>query len=105
MWPVDAVGGSSPRPAIGQITQTAGSALGPGQNTEAAVLDHVRAYPEFHQKIREFSQAVSAAGVRVRDFGLLRSEYDDNLRVFAPECQPASGVHGCAAFWWLRASG
>jgi hypothetical protein len=61
------------------------STLGPGLSTEPAVREYVDAYPEFHQKIRELSQAVSAAGVRVRDFGLLRSEFDGNLRVFAPE--------------------
>jgi hypothetical protein len=61
------------------------STLGPGLSTEPAVLAYVNAYPEFHQKIRELSAAVSAAGVRVRDFGLLRSQFDGNLRVFAPE--------------------
>ena len=59
--------------------------LGSGLTSESAVLNYVREYPEFHRQIRELSTAVSDAGVRVRDEGRLRSDMDDNLRVYTPD--------------------
>lgn len=60
------------------------SALGPGLSTEKAVIDYVSAYPDFHQAIRDLSAAVSEAGARARDSGMLRGEFDDNVRVYSP---------------------
>ncbi len=34
------------------------------------------------QQVRDLVTAVSAAGVRVRDYGLIKSDFDDNLRVY-----------------------
>lgn len=59
--------------------------LGPGLSTEKAVLSYVHGYPEFHRQIQQLSLAVSAAGVRVRDFGLLKNDFDDNLKPYSPE--------------------
>jgi hypothetical protein len=68
-------------PFIGLIM----SSLGPGLSTEPAVLAYSHAFPEFHQKVRELSVAISAVGVRVRDSGQLRGEFDGNLHIFSPE--------------------
>jgi len=38
-----------------------------------------------HQQVRDLITAVSAAGVRVRDDGLIKSDFDDNLKVYTPE--------------------
>jgi hypothetical protein len=58
--------------------------LGPGLSTETAVREYVQELG-LRSVVQELSRAVSAAGVRARDSGLLRSEFDDNLKVFAPE--------------------
>lgn len=45
------------------------AALGSGLSSESAVLTYTHAYPDFHDKIRELTEAISAAGVRIRDSG------------------------------------
>ena len=59
--------------------------LGPGLSTEPVVLEYARANPGQAARIRALSTAVSAAGVRVRDAGLLRNSFDENLRVYTAE--------------------
>jgi hypothetical protein len=61
------------------------ASLGPGLSLEPAVTEFALREPELHQQIRALSTAVSAAGVRVRDSGLLRDDFDDRLRPFTPE--------------------
>ncbi|HET9899441.1 MAG TPA: hypothetical protein VFQ44_31325 [Streptosporangiaceae bacterium] len=61
------------------------SCLGSGLSSESAVRRYVSAYPEFHADIRALSTAVSTAGARVRDEGRLRSDLDDNLKVYTPD--------------------
>jgi hypothetical protein len=61
------------------------ASLGPGLSLEPAVREFAQREPELHQQIRALSTAVSAAGVRVRDSGLLRDDFDDRLRPFTPE--------------------
>lgn len=61
------------------------TALGPGLSLEPAVKEFARREPQTHQQIRALSTAVSAAGVRVRDSGLIRDDFDDRLRPFTPE--------------------
>ena len=61
------------------------STLGPLLSTEPVVQQHMRGEPRLLQRIRELSTAVSAAGVRVRDAGLLKDDFDDNLAVYTPE--------------------
>ena len=51
---------------------------------EHAVQAHVSAEPGLRQKIRQLSTAVSAAGVRVRDAGLLKDSFDENLQAYRP---------------------
>ncbi len=57
----------------------------PGLSGEKAVLSYVHQDPEFHRQIQQLTTAVSAAGVRVRDSGLLKSDFDENLKVYSPE--------------------
>jgi hypothetical protein len=52
---------------------------------ERAVVAYLGAEPGLRQKIRQVSAAVGAAGVRVRDAGLLKGSFDENLRVYTPE--------------------
>jgi hypothetical protein len=59
--------------------------LGPGLAREHAVEAYLSAEPGLRQKIRQVSTAVGAAGVRVRDAGLLKDSFDQNLRVYTPE--------------------
>lgn len=61
------------------------STLGPALSIEPAVQEYTRHQPGLHAKIRALSTAVSAAGVRVRDDGLLKDDFDDNLKVYTPE--------------------
>jgi hypothetical protein len=61
------------------------SVLGAGLSTDAVVQNYIRKDPALHQQIRALSVAVSAAGVRVRDASLLKSDLDDNLKVYTPE--------------------
>ena len=53
--------------------------------TQPAVKEHMRREPRLLQQIRALSTAVSAAGVRVRDAGLLRDSFDVNAGVYTPE--------------------
>lgn len=59
--------------------------LGSALSSETAVLQYTHGLPEFHKQIRQLSAAVSEAGVRVRDSGRLRSDFDDTLRIYSPE--------------------
>ncbi len=61
------------------------SVLGPGLSLEPAVQEYARRRPGLVQQIKAVSAAVSAAGVRVRDAGLLRDSFDENLKVYTPE--------------------
>jgi hypothetical protein len=61
------------------------STLGPLLSTEPVVAKYLRGEPQLLQQIRALSAAVSAAGVRVRDAGLLKDDFDDNLAVYTPE--------------------
>src|ERR1700683_376786 len=58
--------------------------LGPGLSTEPAVVGYVQQLGLLGE-IQELSRAVSAGGVRVRDYGLIRNDFDDNLHPFTPE--------------------
>lgn len=60
------------------------SCLGSGLSSEEAVRSYVSSVG-LQAPIQELSAAVSAAGVRARDSGRLRSEFDDNLHVYSPE--------------------
>lgn len=53
--------------------------------TENAVRQFLAANPGLHDRIRALAVATSAAGVRVRDAGLLKDDFDDNLKVYTPE--------------------
>jgi hypothetical protein len=61
------------------------AALGYGLSTEPVVREYARANPGQAARIRALSTAVSAAGVRVRDAGLLKDSFDENLRVYTAE--------------------
>jgi len=61
------------------------AALGSGLSFEPAVREYARANPAQATRIRALSTAVSAAGVRVRDAGLLKDSFDENLRVYTAE--------------------
>lgn len=61
------------------------STLGPLLSTEPVVREYMRGQPRLLPQIRALSTAVSAAGVRVRDAGLLKDDFDDNLAVYTPE--------------------
>jgi hypothetical protein len=52
---------------------------------QPAVKEHMRQEPWLLAQIRALSTAVSAAGVRVRDGGLLKDSFDVSLGVYAPE--------------------
>jgi len=58
------------------------SVLGPGLSTELVVQEYLRGNPGLARDIQALSAAVSAAGVRVRDAGLLRDSFDENLAVY-----------------------
>ena len=53
--------------------------------TESAVKQYLSAQPEAHQAIRELSTAVAAGGVRVRDSGRVRDEYDVRMGLYTAE--------------------
>jgi hypothetical protein len=53
--------------------------------TQDAVQQFLARNPGTHQQARALSAAVSAAGVRVRDAGLLKDDFDDNLKVYTPD--------------------
>jgi hypothetical protein len=61
------------------------STLGPLLSKDPAVQQHMRREPGLLQQIRAMSTAVGAAGVRVRDAGLLRDDLDDRLAPYTPE--------------------
>ncbi len=63
------------------LTMTAlGSLLSP----EPAVQAYVRSQRGLRGQVRALAMAVSAAGVRVRDAGLLKDDFDQNLAVYTP---------------------
>jgi hypothetical protein len=68
-------------PFIGLILST----LGPGLGTEAAVRDYVARDERLRRQIQALTRSVADAGVRVRDAGLMKDEFDQHLRMFTPE--------------------
>jgi hypothetical protein len=54
-------------------------------SSEPVVQQTMRGEPQLLQQIRALSTAISTAGVRVRDAGLLRDDYDQRLTVYTPE--------------------
>ena len=54
-------------------------------SSEPVVQEYIGRHAGLHQKIRELTTAVSQAGGRVRDAGLLKDDFDDNLKVYTPE--------------------
>jgi hypothetical protein len=52
---------------------------------QPAVRDRMHREPGLLGQVQALSRAVSAAGVRVRDAGLLKDMFDSNLEVYAPE--------------------
>ena len=52
---------------------------------DPAVQQYLDAEPQARQAIRELSRAVAAAGVRVRDSGKVRDEFDIRLGLFTAE--------------------
>jgi hypothetical protein len=54
-------------------------------STVAPVKEYMHGQPHLLRQIRALSQAVSAAGVRVRDGGLLKDSFDISLEVYTPE--------------------
>lgn len=58
--------------------------LGPALTAEPAIQQYLRANPGLVTQIRALATAVSEAGVRVRDAGLLKDSLDENLRVYTP---------------------
>jgi hypothetical protein len=56
-----------------------------GLSAEPAVREYIRKQPGLYSISRELGAAVSAAGIRARDNGLLKSSFDDNLRLYTPE--------------------
>jgi hypothetical protein len=61
------------------------STLGPLLSTESVVQQYMKRDPGLFQQIRALTTAVSQAGVRVRDAGLLKDDLDENLAVYTPE--------------------
>ena len=61
------------------------AALGSGLSYEPVVREYARANPAQATRIRALSTAVSAAGVRVRDAGLLKDSFDEHLGVYTAE--------------------
>jgi hypothetical protein len=59
--------------------------LGSGLSSQQAVQDYVSAHPGLGQQIRALSTAVSAAGVRVRDAGLVKDSFSETLEPYTPE--------------------
>lgn len=53
--------------------------------TQDAAKQFLARNPGLHQQIRALAVATSAAGVRVRDAGLLKNDFDDNLKVYTAE--------------------
>lgn len=53
--------------------------------TVSAVKEHMHRDPWLLNQVRALSAAVSAAGVRVRDAGLLKDSFDVSLAVYTPE--------------------
>lgn len=47
-----------------------------------AVRQFLARSPGLHQQVRALAVATSAAGVRVRDPGLIMDDFDDNLKVY-----------------------
>jgi hypothetical protein len=53
--------------------------------TESSVKQYLSVQPEAHQAIRGLSKAVAAAGVRVRDSGKVRDEYDVRMGLYTAD--------------------
>lgn len=53
--------------------------------TESAVKQYLSVEPEAHRAIRDLSTAVAAAGVRVRDSGRVKDEFDVHMGLYAAE--------------------
>jgi hypothetical protein len=52
--------------------------------TQDAVQQFLARSPGPHQQMRALAVATSAAGVRVRDAGLLKDNFDNNLKIYTP---------------------
>jgi len=53
-------------------------------STQPAVKEYMQREPRLLEQVRALSSAVSAAGARVRDAGLLKDSFDGNLAVYTP---------------------
>lgn len=53
--------------------------------TESAVKQYLSVEPEAHRAIRDLSTAVAGAGVRVRDSGRVKDEFDVHMGLYTPE--------------------
>lgn len=53
--------------------------------TQDVVQQFTARNPALHQQIRALTVATSAAGVRVRDAGLLKDDFDNRLGVYTPD--------------------
>jgi hypothetical protein len=60
------------------------SMFGSVLSLEPAVQQYLAGEPGLAEQIRALTVAVSQAGVRVRDGGGLRSDFDDRLRLYTP---------------------
>jgi hypothetical protein len=54
-------------------------------SVQPEVQQYMQGEPLLLQQIRALITAVSAAGARVRDAGLLKNDFDENLEVYTPE--------------------
>ena len=52
---------------------------------DPVVLQYASAEPSAHSAIRELSRAVAGAGVRVRDSGRVRDEFEEHMRLFTAD--------------------
>jgi hypothetical protein len=53
--------------------------------TESAVKQYLSTQPEAHRAMRDLSTAVAGAGVRVRDSGRVKDEYDVHMELYTAE--------------------
>ena len=53
--------------------------------TESAVKQYLSVEPEAHRAIRGLSTAVAGAGVRVRDSGRVKDEFDVHMKLYTAE--------------------
>jgi hypothetical protein len=52
---------------------------------QPVVKEYTQREPRLLEQVRALSRAVSTAGVRVRDSGLLKDSFDSNLAIYTPE--------------------